>query len=824
METSASDMLLGIHKNLSQSPFIGSIDEVNIYDRALSASEIYALAQSEVAGVTSVELALESFDFHTGTATSNGLEDIDWQPATLDQPGARLSTWSYPIPENLEDFYHINIRGRDAYGNTSGTGTVWRGTIDTLDPRISFSVQHRGGGSAAQTAYTFTVDDLFLDEASLVHPCAENELVPGYDDNSGRLSQISSTCKVAGHQTDPVSVTACDIAGHCTTEAVTLPTPSDIDGVAILTPTSQSVVTSGVPVSVAGGGFATAGIRDVTLSVDGSEIGVVSLGGAVTDAPWEVIWTPTVIGTSILTAVMTDSVPTAFTDTITVAVVPITVNSLNDPGDGTCDATECTLREAIALAGNGATIDISITGTITLTRGRLTINQDLTITGPGAADLTIDANHASGVFNIARGTVAISGVTIVNGRASEAGGIDNRGVLTLNNSTVSGNAAATGQGGGVLNIGTLTLNHSTVSDNLATAKGGGIDNQGMLALNNSTVSSNETDGDGGGISNSVGSTLTLTNTTISGNSATSEGGGIWNDGTLTMDHSTVNDNSSGTLTMSNSASSSNGPDGGGIWSSGTGEINIKNSIVANNLAGGDCSGGIISLGHNLDSDASCGLEGTGDLPNTDPKIHHLQHNGGHTLTHALLPGSPAIDAIPGEHCVDHEGNAVATDQRGVGRRQGEACDIGAYEFALGIITGAIYLQGRTDHSGVLIEADGFTTFTDAEGAFTFDAPVDVHETVTASMPGYLSAQAVNVEVGVGATTTLSDAILPSGDTDADNSVSSVDLRFISMGFAQEMPSGITVDINGDGRQDLVDLVLVALNFGKVGPINWTVAE
>lgn len=80
-----------------------------------------------------------------------------------------------------------------------------------------------------------------------------------------------------------------------------------------------------------------------------------------------------------------------------------------------------------------------------------------------------------------------------------------------------------------------------------------------------------------------------------------------------------------------------------------------------------------SLGHNLDSGSTCGFASPGDLSNTDPKLGPLQNNGGFTATHALLPGSPAIDAGSPD-CPP-----LAIDQRGVARPQGPACDIGAYE-------------------------------------------------------------------------------------------------------------------------------------------------
>jgi hypothetical protein len=88
-----------------------------------------------------------------------------------------------------------------------------------------------------------------------------------------------------------------------------------------------------------------------------------------------------------------------------------------------------------------------------------------------------------------------------------------------------------------------------------------------------------------------------------------------------------------------------------------------------------------SGGHNIDSGTTCGFGASGDQSNTDAKLSPLQNNGGLTATDALLAGSPAIDAA---------GNCPppTTDQRGVTRPQGAACDIGAFELAAPLVPGA----------------------------------------------------------------------------------------------------------------------------------------
>ena len=251
-----------------------------------------------------------------------------------------------------------------------------------------------------------------------------------------------------------------------------------------------------------------------------------------------------------------------------------------------------------------------------------------------------------------------------SGGSGGGGGVGNashEATVNIINSTVSGNTA--GSGGGIFLVGTVTIINTTVSGNTA-GSGGGIENRGgTLNITNSSVGGN-TAGSGGGIS-SVG-TLTLANSSVNGNTASGSGGGIYNDsGTLTLN-----------LTSSTVSGNTADQGGSGIWNSGT--VELINSIIANNPSG-DCSGTVSSLGHNLDGDGTCNLTELTDLPSTNPLMGPLQDYGGATLTHALLPGSPAIDVIPVVDCTDPGGNPITTDQRGVARPQGSGCDIGAFE-------------------------------------------------------------------------------------------------------------------------------------------------
>jgi predicted outer membrane repeat protein len=180
-------------------------------------------------------------------------------------------------------------------------------------------------------------------------------------------------------------------------------------------------------------------------------------------------------------------------------------------------------------------------------------------------------------------------------------------------------------------------------------------------VSNSTFSGNTAGRSGGAISADEGTRLEVSNSTFSGNIATNgvdgDGGAIWvQDSTATITNSTFSGNTADT------------DSGGGVRNAGNATLTLSNTLLANN-AGGNCSGTVTDGGGNLEwPDASCGFA----TPSADPKLGPLQDNGGPTQTHALLAGSAAIDAA-----VDC--SPPTTDQRGVARPQGVACDIGAFE-------------------------------------------------------------------------------------------------------------------------------------------------
>ena len=403
-----------------------------------------------------------------------------------------------------------------------------------------------------------------------------------------------------------------------------------------------------------------------------------------------------------------------------VYAAPLVVTNLNDSGPGS-------LRQTIATAGPTDVIEFSVTGTIVLTTGELLVDKNLVINGPGADQVTISGNNTSRVFHITAGDVEISGLTIANGIAEEAGGgvyllyPGTEGKLTIRKSVVrdcSTNLADPFYfGGGVTVLGEveLFLIDSSVLNNSA-GQGGGIYSGWGATVTNTTVRGNKASSGGGAVlggnvsvtrSNVIGNsaaegaglflvpissrrTFNVTNTTVSGNTivegSVGSGGGILSRGNLTLINSTLSNNSvpfrgggianGGTLRVIHSTiSNNNAQAGGGVRSDGANStVELTNTILASNT-GGDCSTQtqVSSLGHNLDSDGTCVLTGTGDLSNANPMLAPLADYAGPTFTRALLSGSPAINHVPAASC------ELTTDQRGAARPQGLGCDIGSYE-------------------------------------------------------------------------------------------------------------------------------------------------
>ena len=349
-----------------------------------------------------------------------------------------------------------------------------------------------------------------------------------------------------------------------------------------------------------------------------------------------------------------------------------------------------TIRDALAAptTADGAIIEVQ---DAIHTESGIVVRTRVTIQGTGASHTVVQAHDSvdeaqARVFLIEEGaTTTIQGLTIRHGKPSEeadhGGGILNHGTLTLRDCVVTGNVA--GGGGGIANNGELTVINCSIHHNTAVdvgpagrqcGSGGGIlSRTGVLTVINSTVHDNRAGtrsrGTGGGVRIGCGCDAVIANSTVSGNQSVRYGAGIALQGNLRVIHCTVSDNATTAQ-------------GAGIYVGH--RLDMENTLIVNNHgSGGECAiqalsatsgAGAIGINRgNWIADGSCEPDFAGD-----PELGPLADNGGETWTHALLPGSGAIDALATAACT------LPIDQRGMGRPVSVAnprtpCDIGAFE-------------------------------------------------------------------------------------------------------------------------------------------------
>ena len=398
----------------------------------------------------------------------------------------------------------------------------------------------------------------------------------------------------------------------------------------------------------------------------------------------------------------------------------LTVQNCDDSGPGS-------LREVYASAQDGDEVSMTqlACSTITLTSGPITSGAYagyVALQGPLQHALSVSGNHASRVIVHHGSRVAVNNLDITAGIANDAvgggciyssgdvvlghstvsdcevstsgaiaargGGIHALGSVVVNASRVTGNrahaAAADADGGGLHALYLLSASQSTISDNTASsngthlARGGGAFAAGYLRCDDTTFSGNNAEG-GGAIY--VGDSIQfitppITNVTISGNSAVGAGGGILARRSIKVFNSTITGNGAGF------------DFGAGIYL-GAGDAELHSTIVANNTTGGGLNiadiaghaGAIISGAHNLVTASTLALPG--DTISAEPMLGPLAANNGRALTHALLPGSPAIDKgeNPRGLLHDERGFDCQPDRQCIRaeRTIGPATDIGAFE-------------------------------------------------------------------------------------------------------------------------------------------------
>lgn len=307
-------------------------------------------------------------------------------------------------------------------------------------------------------------------------------------------------------------------------------------------------------------------------------------------------------------------------------------------------------------------------------------------------DSTLSANVSGdegGAIYVEAGDITVVGSTVAGNSAVDGGGglyADNGDIIVIG-STITGNWSGHEGGGLKASRGSVVLFNSTVSGNSAVRDGGGITMQsGTLLVVQSTISGNVSDRRGGGLYAENGSVL-IENSTIAANTAGTRGGGLSVDLTDLTYNSRVTVTVIDTIVADNTADSGPSPDVDLRPGDGEIEFSAWYSLLGTNVPALDTIDGVTVLGDD-------------NVFTDDPGLGPLADNGGPTLTHHPLPGSPAVDAGSGIGADDPTTQEPATtDQRGPGfaRISGIAMDIGAVEvqFAIDVTPTALVFPDTT---------------------------------------------------------------------------------------------------------------------------------
>jgi Ca2+-binding RTX toxin-like protein len=362
-----------------------------------------------------------------------------------------------------------------------------------------------------------------------------------------------------------------------------------------------------------------------------------------------------------------------------------------------------------------------------------------------------DAVNDGGGVNIGYGSAELSNTTLSGNTAIRGGGISSDGTTDLTNVTIAGNTASgttvSGKGGGVhiANRGDLTVNSSTFSGNEA-SYGGGLSSYGAVRINNSTFSGNEARS-GGGVRIQQGS-AELTNTTLSGNTA-------YNGGGITITSFGAADLTNVTIT-GNTASGQ----GGGIYTT-FGSVSLINSIVLGNMARVSASneirdnGTITYRGGNIITGDSATVFADGKL----------RDNGGPVQTIALRADAlnPAIDA-------GDDFEAPTTDATGAERF--DVANVGNDDADFGDL-GALELQQQSETLSLIVTTsddvvDAFDNLTSLREALALANASDGADTITFDASVFTGTASENTITLAGSQLVLSSDVTIDGDIDGDN--------------------------------------------------------
>jgi uncharacterized repeat protein (TIGR01451 family) len=629
MDTSSAGLCVGTSRTLAVgSGFVGSLDELVLFDSALDEAIFYDLAHPLAVGVASAQVRFRQESGQTTEWSQLALSDND-----------EFATWNLTPPDNLEGAYKIDLQAADTVGNSTMIRDVWSGEVDTLAPRIALTMAHIGSGAEAFTEIHFSVDDRLLESDALDYSCANGLLTTRtYPGDETLILGMDGVCREAGHRSASFTLNACDALGNCDSATVSSATTPTRDTVAILAPENGTNFDTRNPITLSGGAFSPDGLDTLVATVNGQAVYTETWASGTTWAGWSTTWAPSAWGSYSLGAELTSQDGAVVTDTlapsITVIGPDLSLTKTVTPDDELFNGDAIAYTLVLSNAGPGTAANVRVTDL--LPTGVLGSDLDTTIslapysqrswTLPGTVSevtwrdvtntayythttrsdsasatfaqcgtLLVTSNGDSGEGSLREAVEhACDGTRITfagdytitlstpigirhsltldgTGRAIVLDGADATRLLTVPAGKTVTLEALTLQngraaaGGAILNAGTLTLQDVNVSGIVA---GGAISNTGTLAMQDGSLMENRGTR-GGALANS--GQATLTDVQIINNSAASDGGALWNSGTLTVTDSEF---------KGNEASGN----GGAIWNSGqatlTGVQILSNSATS----------------------------------------------------------------------------------------------------------------------------------------------------------------------------------------------------------------------------------------------------
>lgn len=408
----------------------------------------------------------------------------------------------------------------------------------------------------------------------------------------------------------------------------------------------------------------------------------------------------------------------ATTATLYVAAGGRATTGCTHPGAGAC----ATVAEAVAAAEKlaGVAVTIEIAPSSTAYAGGIEIddptstNPSLALAGGGASSTSISGHGATDDVAVTAGDVSISGLSLIDGKSADGGGVSNEGSLTLADDTLVDDVASR-EGGAVYDYpgATLTLEGDTLDRDTA-VYGGAVFDRGTLVATSSSFNYDDRASsvayEGGALY--LAAATTLAGDTLADDEAT-DGGAIYATAALTLRNDTVAKDvasaGGGALFLDRKSSatlndvtlySDSAPTGPGLYDYGATALSIADSILDEaGCARASGAAKVVDGGYNVESDASCGLGPHSIVDSSAIDLSTGLATNGSTgpKTLALSPASVAIGVVPSAGC------RLKTDERALPRPGfygRTSCDAGAYEYQTTVPSPPRRLAARSEPHGL----------------------------------------------------------------------------------------------------------------------------